>query len=270
MFNYDNTKSSRVCKTKYGYQTTNRSITYNWEEINKNKNLKELAGISYRGDKYLGWERFNQCLRRVDTDQSVFMYDCFHDMPQAYSEFTPHEIPVNHQDVKGMTGPMYAAQKNSLKMLNFFKYRNNFGIDFKLRNNNGYNLLDIACFYGSLDWVEYAFNCIPATENALNKRKETPLMIAVRGSIIDKRKHEETIRFLLDQNPDLTAQNIYGQTIKDYIENAPVLIRGMIEQKIKETQKEGQKETKIPVRLMKQKNGFRVNITVKSEDFERN
>ena len=239
MFIYDATKTSKI-KGK----TVNRLVSIDWDVIHSEcskeevKYLESMRGISYSGSYDLGKERLLHLLKRIKTQQTVFMYDCSYDKPQVYREFPLlfSVIKVNAQDIYGKTGPMYAAQKNSLNILNLIDWHSK-KIDFKLRDNDGYNLLDIACDYGSLEWVKFATKHIPITEYANNKNKETPLMIALRNSNSDPSRYEDLIKFLLSQEANLSARNIYGQTINDYLSDAPILIKGLVYQHLNKTTK---------------------------------
>ena len=207
-----------------------------------------------------------QKLKIKDKDQTVFMFDCNSDNAEIYQIFPMRSVPVNAQDIYGKTGPMYAAQSNALKMLEVMK-KNKGLIDFNLRDNYGYNLLDTACLSRSEAWCRFAFENMASEEHAKNKTKETPLMLAVRKATKEK-ENMKTIAFLLSKKPNFKAQNAFGQTIEDYLEKAPLFVKGFVKRAIEDS-KSQEPVRKISVAQATWNLTLPVNITVKGMGKER-
>ncbi|MBO7332449.1 MAG: ankyrin repeat domain-containing protein [Alphaproteobacteria bacterium] len=265
MFYYVNGK-----KTKVNDVVVNRWVGIDWDKV--------CDPFSFTSDtiKYVEEHLFSghnlireyglQKLKLKDKEQTVFMFDCAHDNAEIYKIFPMRSVPVNAQDIYGKTGPMYAAQENSLKILDVLK-KNNALIDFKLRDNNGYNLLDTACLNGSEAWCRFAFENTASEEHAKNKTKETPLMLAVRGAT-EESKNMKTISFLCSKKPNFKAQNVFGQTIEDYLEKAPLFVKGFVKRAIEDSRsQEPVRET--PVAQTTWNLTLPVNITVKGMGKER-
>lgn len=256
-------------KTKINDIVVNRRVGIDWDKV--------CDPFSFTSDDiaYVEKQLFSghnlireyglQKLKLKDREQTVFMFDCAYDNAEIYKIFPMRSVPVNAQDIYGKTGPMYAARENSLKILDVLK-KNNALIDFKLRDNNGYNLLDTACLNGSEAYCRFAFEHTPAEEYAKNKTKETPLMLAVRGATEEK-PHLETISFLLSKNPDFEAQNAFGQTVKDYLGKAPTFVKGLIEMAMK--QKNASTSRQLPIKQLRWVLDTPVNISVKGMGKER-
>ncbi|MBQ4084780.1 MAG: ankyrin repeat domain-containing protein [Alphaproteobacteria bacterium] len=234
------------------FSLTTESIDYVEKHLFSGHNLVREYGL--------------QKLKLKNTDQTVFMFDCNRDNAEIYQIFPMRSVPVNAQDIYGKTGPMYAAQSNALKMLEVMK-KNKGLIDFNLRDNNGYNLLDTACLNGSEAWCRFAFENTASAEHAKNKTKETPLMLAVRGAT-EESKNMKTISFLCSKKPNFKAQNVFGQTIEDYLEKAPLFVKGFVKRAIEDSRsQEPVRET--PVAQTTWNLTLPVNITVKGMGKER-